>query len=97
MSCLRCRAAILEINTSSWVPALTSDTKQWIVGQTVGYCGADIKALCAEAALVSLRRAYPQVYASNRRLQLDHSALVISKGDFAAALNKVHNALRILY
>jgi SpoVK/Ycf46/Vps4 family AAA+-type ATPase len=57
--------------------------------KTVGYCGADLKALCAEAALVSLRRAYPQVYTSNVRLALDPSVLRISQGDFAAALNKV--------
>lgn len=27
----------------------------------VGYCGADLKALCTEAAMRALRRRYPQV------------------------------------
>jgi SpoVK/Ycf46/Vps4 family AAA+-type ATPase len=59
------------------------------VEQTVGYCGADMKALCSEATLVALRRAYPQVYTSSSRLKLDKSQLTISVGDFAAALQKV--------
>ncbi|KAL0620679.1 Protein GVQW1, partial [Plecturocebus cupreus] len=41
-----------------------------------GYCGADIKALCTEAALIALRRRYPQIYASSHKLQLDVSSIV---------------------
>ena len=48
-----------------------------------------MKALCAEASLISLRRAFPQVYHSNVRLALNKDKLVISRGDFAAALGKV--------
>ena len=55
----------------------------------MGFCGADIKALCAEAALVSLRRCYPQVYSSDIRLNVDPSKLVLRKGDFCAALTKI--------
>ncbi|GIY05342.1 ATPase family AAA domain-containing protein 2B [Caerostris extrusa] len=33
---------------------------------TTGYCGADLKALCSEAAFVALRRRYPQIYASRK-------------------------------
>ena len=43
---------------------------------------------------MSIRRAFPQVYSSNVRLAIDHSALSISKGDFKAALNKVTPASR---
>ena len=63
--------------------------KSWIVNSTVGYCGADIKAFCAEAALVALRRSYPQIYNSSYRLSLDPARLVLTKGDFAVALKKV--------
>lgn len=45
----------------AWQPSLSPSLKDWLVSSTAGYCGADLKALCAEAALVSLRRAYPQV------------------------------------
>lgn len=68
--------------------------KDWIVSQTAGYCGADLKALCAEAALVSLKRCYPQVYSSTTRLQLDPSKLVLREGDFAAAMQKITAASR---
>ena len=61
---------------------------------TVGYCGADIKALCSEAALIALRRAYPQVYESSSRLKIDPQALNLGRGDFAAALQKVIPASR---
>ena len=83
------RAAILDIQTKSWQPPLDGSFKKWIVASTVGYCGADMKALCAEAALVALRRAYPQVYESSQRLQLDPLRLCLGRGDFAAALHKV--------
>ena len=59
------------------------------MNQTSGYCGADLKAFCAEAALISLRRTFPQVYESNARLKLDHSKLKLALGDFAAALRKI--------
>ena len=42
-----------------------------------------------EAALVSFRRAYPQVYESNCRLKIEPEKLVISLGDFAAAVHKI--------
>ncbi len=83
------RSAILDIHTKNWDPKLTDDVKHWIVESTSGYCGADIKALCNEAAIVALRRTYPQVYPSSCRLALDLTKLKLGKGDFAAALNKV--------
>lgn len=52
----------------AWQPSLSPSLKDWLVSSTAGYCGADLKALCAEAALVSLRRAYPQVRVSARHL-----------------------------
>ena len=83
------RKSILDIHTAKWLPPLSKDTKAWIVESTVGYCGADIKAFCAEATLVALRRTYPQIYESNQQLQLDTDRLVLRRGDFAAALNKI--------
>lgn len=61
---------------------------------SVGYCGADLKALCAEACLISLRRTFPQVYESTQRLELDVSELNLGRGDFAAALQRVVPASR---
>ena len=79
----------LNCRLESWAPQLSTETQSWIVSKTGGYCGADLKALCAEASLISLRRAFPQVYDSSVRLALNTDKLFISRGDFAAALNKV--------
>ena len=54
-----------------------------------GYCGADIKALCTEAALASLRRRYPQIYGSSVKLQLDVSSIVLGPQDFSRALRAI--------
>lgn len=55
----------------------------------LGYCGADIKALCTEAALIALRRRYPQIYASSHKLQLDVSSIVLSAQDFYHAMQNI--------
>jgi len=56
---------------------------------TPGYCGADIKALCTEAALIALRRRYPQIYVSSQKLQLDVSSVVLSAQDFYHAMQNI--------
>ena len=85
----KARSTILDINTRSWSPPLCKEIKEWVVRNSVGFCGADLKALCAEATLVAFRRTYPQIYESNQRLTLDSSRISITRGDFAAALRKV--------
>lgn len=55
----------------------------------VGYCGADIKALCTEAALFALRRRYPQIYKTNKKLVLDMNQIKLSIIDFKNALRAI--------
>lgn len=55
----------------------------------IGYCGADIKSICAEAALCALRRRYPQIYTTSEKLQLDLSSINISAKDFEVAMQKM--------
>jgi hypothetical protein len=55
----------------------------------VGYCGADIKALCTEAALRALRRRYPQIYESRDKLQIDVTSVNINAGDFYLAMKRI--------
>jgi len=83
------RRKILEISTVTWNPPLSNDLKSWIVQATVGYCGADIKALCSESTLIAIRRKFPQIYKSEVRLKLDSSQIIVSLGDFAAAIQKI--------
>jgi SpoVK/Ycf46/Vps4 family AAA+-type ATPase len=42
--------------------------------QTAGYCGADLRSLCSEAALRAVRRKYPQIYQSMQKLVIDVNA-----------------------
>ncbi|EQC30424.1 hypothetical protein, variant [Saprolegnia diclina VS20] len=86
------RAAMLQIHTKCWQPPLAPTFRMELAKQLHGYCGADIKALCAETALVALHRTYPQVYASTAKLAIDASSIQISRADFHVAFRKVKPA-----
>lgn len=68
--------------------AAESVGKFWKLGKVVfkfeefspvlGYCGADIKGLCTEAALIALRKRYPQIYLSDKKLLVDSKSLQVS-------------------
>lgn len=83
------RKSMLAIHSKLWKPPLADRFLTELAEQTVGYCGADIKALCAEAALCSLRRVYPQVYASEDKLLIDLEKVVVARGDFVKAFKKI--------
>lgn len=55
----------------------------------MGYCGADLRALCTEAALFALRRKYPQIYSTTEKLVLDTSKINVAASDFLNALKSV--------
>ncbi|DAZ97315.1 TPA: hypothetical protein N0F65_003679 [Lagenidium giganteum] len=86
---VRERRRMLEIHSKHWKPALSESFAQEIAEKSVGYCGADIKALCAEAALCALRRTYPQVYGSQAKLLIELDKIVVSRGDFTKAMKKI--------
>lgn len=83
------RKSMLAIHSKHWNPPLSDRFLSELAEQTVGYCGADIKALCAEAALCSLRRVYPQVYASENKLLINLDKVVVARGDFVKASKKI--------
>lgn len=83
------RERMLTIHARHWKPALSAAFTKEIAEKTVGYCGADVKALCAEATLCALRRVYPQVYASQDKLLINLDNVVVTRGDFATAMKKI--------
>ncbi|GMF30344.1 unnamed protein product [Phytophthora lilii] len=83
------RKSMLAIHSKHWKPPLSDRFLSELAEQTVGYCGADIKALCAEAALCSLRRVYPQVYASEDKLLINLDKVMVARGDFVKAAKKI--------
>ncbi|KAM4042046.1 ATPase family AAA domain-containing protein 2B isoform 2-T3 [Anomaloglossus baeobatrachus] len=85
----KARKHILQIHTRDWNPKLSDAFLEELAEKCVGYCGADIKALCTEAALTALRRRYPQIYASSQKLQLDVSSVVLGAHDFYHAMTNI--------
>ncbi|KAM8966813.1 ATPase family AAA domain-containing protein 2-like [Pelodytes ibericus] len=83
------RLEILKIHTRDWTPKLSEMFLNELAEKCVGYCGADIKSLCAEATLCALRRRYPQIYTTTEKLQLDVSSIQITARDFVVAMQKI--------
>ncbi|XP_040835276.1 ATPase family AAA domain-containing protein 2 isoform X3 [Ochotona curzoniae] len=83
------RKEILKIHTRDWHPKPLDTFLDELAENCVGYCGADIKSICAEAALCALRRRYPQIYTTSEKLQLDLSSINISAKDFEVAMQKM--------
>ncbi|XP_043116667.1 ATPase family AAA domain-containing protein 2-like isoform X2 [Puntigrus tetrazona] len=83
------RKDILKIHTRQWEPQLSEVFLEELADKCVGYCGADIKAVCSEAALCALRRRYPQIYTSSQKLLLDVESISVSGRDFLSAMRKI--------
>uniref|UniRef100_A0A803VW78 ATPase family AAA domain-containing protein 2 n=1 Tax=Ficedula albicollis TaxID=59894 RepID=A0A803VW78_FICAL len=82
------RKEIFKIHTRDWTLRPLDKFLEELAEKCVGYCGADIKALCAEAALCALRRRYPQIYERSEKLELDISSIKITAKDFVMAMQK---------
>lgn len=83
------RRAILEIHTRDWDPPLALDIKDELAKLTKGYGGADLRALCTEAALNAVQRRYPQIYKSNEKLQINPSSIHVTAKDFMISVKKI--------
>ncbi|KAK9813516.1 hypothetical protein WJX73_003943 [Symbiochloris irregularis] len=82
---LAARQTILDIHTRRWAQPPTSDLREELASLCVGYCGADLKALCTEASLQALRRSYPQIYETDDNLLVDPASVRVLRQDFMAA------------
>ncbi|KAA0202082.1 hypothetical protein HAZT_HAZT011255 [Hyalella azteca] len=83
------RKHILSLHTSKWQPPPTDKLLNYLADQTSGYCGADLKSMCCEAVLASLRERYPQVYESTVKLQLDVNSINVRLHHFRSALGRI--------
>merc|ERR1719232_42963 len=83
------RKAILGLHTKKWNPPVQKDLVEILADKTIGYSGADLKGLCAEAALTSLRRKYPQVYKTSQKLALNFDEIKITEVDFVEAMSRL--------
>jgi ATP-dependent Zn protease len=85
----KARAEILEIHTRNWEQKPPARLLEHLAEKCVGYCGADLKALCTEAAVHALRRRYPQIYESDDKLVIDPSQVAPTRVDFRAAMEAI--------
>ena len=83
------RRKILDIHTKGWSPPLDPLIKDELAGLTKGYGGADLRALCTEAALNAVQRRYPQIYSSNEKLMIDPKTIEVTPKDFMISVKKM--------
>ena len=83
------RRSILHIHTRAWASPPSAPALDALAGRTAGYAGADIKGLCAEAALAALRRTHPQIYETDARLALPPAPPIVTAADWGVALKAV--------
>ncbi|PLW20174.1 hypothetical protein PCASD_17518 [Puccinia coronata f. sp. avenae] len=79
------RLSILNIHTRDWNPPPSEEFKSELADLTKGYGGADLRALCTEAALNAVQRKYPQIYKTSDRLVIDPSSIDVAPRDFTIA------------
>ena len=80
------RKKIIEITTSKWTPPLDEPLVNELARATRGYCGADVKTLCTEAALNAVRRSFPEIYDSAHKLEIALEDVRVTKDDFSASM-----------
>ncbi|XP_062173203.1 ATPase family AAA domain-containing protein At1g05910 isoform X2 [Alnus glutinosa] len=83
------RAEILDIHTRKWKHPPSKELKLELAASCVGYCGADLKALCTEAAIRAFREKYPQVYTSDDKFLIDVDSVKVEKYHFVEAMSTI--------
>ncbi|NWS30254.1 ATAD2 protein, partial [Polioptila caerulea] len=83
------RKEIFKIHTRDWTLKPSDNLLKDLAEKSVGFCGADIKALCVEAGLCALRRRYPQIHESDKRLKIDARSIKVTAKDFAIAMQMI--------
>ncbi|KAL2124028.1 hypothetical protein VTJ04DRAFT_393 [Mycothermus thermophilus] len=84
---LEARRAIIDIHTKDW--GISDAFKDSLAENTKGYGGADLRALCTEAALNAIQRTYPQIYNSKEKLVVDPDKITIHATDFMLSIKKM--------
>ncbi|KAF9648633.1 AAA-domain-containing protein [Thelephora ganbajun] len=89
---LEAREKILRIITRKWQGWEGEEGESRVKGLaklTKGYGGADLRALCTEAALNAVQRRYPQIYKSTDRLLLKPETIDVQLRDFMISVKKL--------
>ncbi|OWP03398.1 hypothetical protein B2J93_7416 [Marssonina coronariae] len=84
---IEARKSIINIHTKDW--GIDDKFKASLAHVTKGYGGADLRALCTEAALNAIQRTYPQIYSSNDKLLVDEDKIKVTAKDFMLSVKKM--------
>lgn len=71
------RAAILSLHTQKWPKPVAGSILKLVASRTAGFAGADLQALCTQAAIISLKRNFPlqEVLSTAGKNASDHKRL----------------------
>ncbi|RVD84862.1 uncharacterized protein DFL_003199 [Arthrobotrys flagrans] len=84
------RRSIIDIHTAGWTPPLSDAFKSELASITKGYGGADLRALCTEAALNAVQRQYPQIYKdTDKKFLIDPKRIEVNARDFMISVEKI--------
>ncbi|KAH8674031.1 hypothetical protein BX600DRAFT_378381 [Xylariales sp. PMI_506] len=81
------RKAIIDIHTKDW--GISDAFKRSLARDAKGYGGADLRALCTEAAMNAIQRTYPQIYSSKEKLVVNPDKITIHMTDFSLSKKKI--------
>ncbi|GLJ11468.1 hypothetical protein SUGI_0168350 [Cryptomeria japonica] len=82
-------AEILKIHTRKWKNPLLKELRMELAAACMGYCGADLKSLCTEAAINAFHEKYPQIYTSDDKFVIDLDSVKVEKHDFLEAMSTI--------
>ncbi|EEB09484.1 ATPase with bromodomain protein [Schizosaccharomyces japonicus yFS275] len=80
------RYKILSIHTRHWKPPISRSLLMHLASSTNGYGGADLQALCTEAAMNAIRRTFPDIFKANEKLSISPENVQVTAEDFTHAL-----------
>ncbi|XP_043584640.1 ATPase family AAA domain-containing protein 2-like [Bombus pyrosoma] len=89
LPCYTSRKEILSVHIKSWKQKPPQKFLAYLASKTVGFCGSDLQALCAEAVMCCVRRLYPEIYTSNAKYQINERHLKVEKQDFLKAQQNI--------
>ncbi|CAK9810965.1 ATPase family AAA domain-containing protein 2 [Anthophora quadrimaculata] len=89
LPCYTARKEILSVHVKSWKQKPPQKFFAYLASKTIGFCGSDLQALCAEAVMCCVRRNYPEIYTSKAKYQINERHLKVEKQDFMRAQQNI--------
>ncbi|KOC69789.1 ATPase family AAA domain-containing protein 2B [Habropoda laboriosa] len=89
LPCYVARKEILSVHVKTWKQKPPLKFFAYLASKTIGFCGSDLQALCAEAVMCCVRRNYPEIYTSKAKYQINERHLKVEKQDFVKAQQNI--------